>query len=152
MLRDTFPILSYGIHVKVEREGGLGCEGGGGVKRKGIWQSQKLWEAECAESISAITFLSDYSPRRGRKKAFEGEEGGCAVEASLSSSELPLCYNTSNNSAFTHSQLQISPLGCRLPVALLWAGRGCMYVCVCKPIRVGRWEGTFPGWETAVLS
>ena len=73
-------------------------------------------------------------------------------------------YNTSNNSAFTHSQLQISPLGCRLPVALLWAGRGCMCVCVCvcacvcvcvcvcKPIRVGRWEGTFPGWETAVLS
>lgn len=49
-------------------------------------------------------------------------------------------YNTSNNSAFSQSQLQISPLGCRLPVpSLLCAGRGCVCMCVrvCRPLRVG---------------
>lgn len=61
-------------------------------------------------------------------------------------------YTTSNNSAFSYSQLQISPLGCRLSVPLPCAGKGCMCVCVCTPIRVGRWEWTFSGWEMTVLS
>lgn len=134
--------------------------GGGWVKRKRIWQSQELWEAECAESISAITFLSDYSPRRGRKKkAFEEErgrkeEGGKDLCVIVRLRAATLCQITRHPTTqlFSHSQLQISPLGCRLSVPLPCAQRGCVCVCVCVSIRVGRWEWTFSGWEMAVLS
>lgn len=72
--------------MKVKKEGRWGCVCVGGgfcVKRKKYRQSQKLSAAECAKSISAITFLSDYSLQRGRKKQSRerheegrGEQGG----------------------------------------------------------------------------
>lgn len=51
------------------------------------------------------------------------------------------CHSLSNYSTFTafsHSQLQISPLGCRLSVlSILCTGRGFMCAAACRPIRVG---------------
>ena len=88
-------------------------------------------------------------------------------------------YSESNNLAFSHMQLQISPLSCRLAVLslrelggglLVMRGYVCVCVCVCVCVLaceglkvcvhagsygcvVGReqMEGTFPGWEMAVF-
>lgn len=141
-------------------EGGL-C----GKERKGKRQSQALWAAECAESISPITFSSHYSPRRRRKRASEGEresereeEGARALwlkrRGPAQSCHSLSNYNTTNNSAFSHSLLQITPLGCWLPVPSLllhWRRTG-GYVGPQWERRRSRWEGTFPGRRWQFLS
>lgn len=119
----------------------------GDVWKKGIWQSQELWAAECAESFSPITFFSDYSPRRGRKNAFEGEgegeEGGgnerCSLSVTVRLRAATFCQiitrPTTQPFLIRNYKLLHYAVGC---LSLLFSCVGWGYVCVCRPIRLGK--------------
>lgn len=91
-------------------------------------------------SPSFLTILHGGEERKHLKERERQEEGGKDLRLKrhcpAQSCHSPSNYNTSNNSAFSHSQLQISPLGCRLPVPLLCAGRRCVCVCACVGVCV----------------
>lgn len=84
-------------------------------------------------SPSFLTILHGGEERKHLKERERREEGGKDLwlkrHGPAQSCHSLSNYNTSNNSAFSRSQLQISPLGCRLPVlSLPGAGRG--FMCV----------------------
>ena len=103
-------------------------------------------------SPSLLTILHGGEERKRFKERDRKEEGARDLwlkrHGPAQSCHSLLNYNASNNSAFSHSQLQISQLGCRLPVpSPLCAGRGmcvcvcgCVCVCVCvrRPRRMGK--------------
>lgn len=106
-------------------------------------------------SPSFLTILHGEEERKHLKERGRERKGEGAGDL-WSGSELPLSVKLQHVQQLSFFSVAITNYSIRLSAAcpFFCVGGGC--VCVCGLIRLGereqsRWEGTLPGWETAVF-